>query len=138
MTPSKFMGGAGFFTDQPFERMMRDVRFSNLIGEGANDVLRSFIAMVGLRPVGQKLQGILKRPWKAWELLQFSSPRIYVPHPRLQSASSALSRQVKQFGRACQSTLIRHREEILEHQLVKHGWETWPRNYSWRVACIPA
>lgn len=111
-------GGAGFFTDQPFERMMRDARL-NLIGEGANDVLRSFIAMVGLRPVGQKLQGILKQPWKGLEMFNFPTPRVYVPHPRLQPASATLSKQIRQFGWACQSTLVRYREEILEHQLLQ-------------------
>ena len=36
-------GGKAYFTDEPFERMMRDARI-NTIGEGANDVLRAFIA----------------------------------------------------------------------------------------------
>ena len=51
-------GGAGYFTDQPVERMMRDARI-NQIGEGANDVLRSFIAVVGMRGVGESLRGVL-------------------------------------------------------------------------------
>ena len=34
--------------------MMRDARI-NLIGEGANDVLRAFIAMVGIKPVADQL-----------------------------------------------------------------------------------
>src|SRR5262249_56535697 len=41
-------GGAGYFSDRPFERMMRDARI-NMIGEGANDVLRCFIGGVGIR-----------------------------------------------------------------------------------------
>ncbi len=40
---------------------MRDARL-NLIGEGANDVLRCFNAMVGLRNLGKELQA---RPQKA-------------------------------------------------------------------------
>src|SRR5262249_40115760 len=40
-------GGQGYFQTEPYERMMRDARI-NQIGEGANDVLRSFIAMVGM------------------------------------------------------------------------------------------
>ena len=57
-------GGAGFFTDRPFERLMRDARL-NLIGEGANDVLRCFNAMVGLRNLGKELQEVMKKPWRA-------------------------------------------------------------------------
>lgn len=108
-------GGAGFFTDQPFERMMRDARL-NLIGEGANDVLRSFIAMVGLRDVGKQLDRLAKKPWNfsnASNLLTpwLSTPRIpklgpadtsLVNHGRLQSAARTLGAQICRFGRACQ------------------------------------
>src|SRR5262249_18509690 len=38
-------GGQGYFSNEPYERMMRDARI-NLIGEGANDVLRAFITVV--------------------------------------------------------------------------------------------
>ncbi len=55
----QIFGGKAYFTDEPFERMMRDARI-NLIGEGANDVLRAFVALVGMRDVGLELQGILK------------------------------------------------------------------------------
>src|SRR5204862_8088077 len=50
-------GGLAYFTDQPFERMLRDARI-NTIGEGANDVLRAFTALVGMRDVGLELQSI--------------------------------------------------------------------------------
>jgi hypothetical protein len=51
-------GGTAYFTDQPFERMLRDARI-NTIGEGANDVLRAFTALVGMRDVGLELKSIL-------------------------------------------------------------------------------
>jgi alkylation response protein AidB-like acyl-CoA dehydrogenase len=51
-------GGTAYFTDQPFERLVRDARI-NTIGEGANDVLRAFSALVGMRDVGLELQAIL-------------------------------------------------------------------------------
>src|SRR5712691_2713392 len=52
-------GGQAYFSNEPYERMMRDARI-NMIGEGANDVLRSFIALVGMKAVGEELQGVLK------------------------------------------------------------------------------
>ncbi|HEX4072882.1 MAG TPA: acyl-CoA dehydrogenase family protein, partial [Planctomycetaceae bacterium] len=85
-------GGAGFFTDRPFERLMRDARL-NLIGEGANDVLRCFNAMVGLRNLGKELQAVLKKPWRA-VLLWRSPPRIPVQHSILQKPAGVLAKQI--------------------------------------------
>src|SRR3954463_1556959 len=50
-------GGKGYFCDQPIERWMRDARI-NTIGEGANDVLKAFIAVVGSRGPGLYLKGL--------------------------------------------------------------------------------
>jgi acyl-CoA dehydrogenase family protein 9 len=50
-------GGKGYFSDQPIERWMRDARI-NTIGEGANDVLKAFIAVVGCKGPGEYLKGL--------------------------------------------------------------------------------
>src|SRR2546429_3282515 len=50
-------GGSAYFVDRPLERMMRDARI-NQIGEGANEVLTSFIALVGMRGPGMGSQEI--------------------------------------------------------------------------------
>jgi len=110
-------GGAGFFTDRPFERMMRDARL-NLIGEGANDVLRCFNAMVGLRNVAKELQDVLKRPWTALRLWR-TTPRIPVRHGTLQVAAVTLSKQIARFSRACIRALVRYREDIIDHEFVQ-------------------
>ncbi len=54
----QLFGGKAYFTDEPYERMMRDARI-NMIGEGANDVLRVFTGLVGMRDVGLELKGVL-------------------------------------------------------------------------------
>ncbi len=74
-------GGKGFFTDQPFERMMRDARL-NQIGEGANDVLRCFIAAVGLRHLGKDMEQIQKAPWQVYKLWR-GMPSIPCKHDHL-------------------------------------------------------
>src|SRR5437868_14172754 len=50
-------GGAAYFTNLPLERMVRDARI-NQIGEGANEVLTSFIALVGMRAPGLQFKEI--------------------------------------------------------------------------------
>src|SRR5438874_7507229 len=52
-------GGAAYFTDLPLERMLRDARI-NQIGEGANEVLTSFIALVGARAPGKQFQELME------------------------------------------------------------------------------
>src|SRR6185295_6105439 len=50
-------GGAGYLRTEPYEKVLRDIRIFPIF-EGANDVLRAFIALSGMRPVGEKLSGI--------------------------------------------------------------------------------
>jgi alkylation response protein AidB-like acyl-CoA dehydrogenase len=112
-------GGKGFFTDEPLERMMRDARL-NQIGEGANDVLRAFIAVVGSKAVGEGLLDVLnaaKHPLKGFgRLVRFgqeqvsarlTAPAIPVRHPNLYADARRLSRLVQEFGLAVQ-WVLRH------------------------------
>jgi len=108
-------GGKGYFSDQPIERWMRDARI-NTIGEGANDVLKAFIAVVGckgpgeylktlrddmlggkwsLRKIGQSLGvvGKLAAPW-----LTTSTPTVPVQSRELQNDAHTLARLTREFG----------------------------------------
>jgi alkylation response protein AidB-like acyl-CoA dehydrogenase len=125
-------GGKAYFSDQPYERMMRDARI-NMIGEGANDVLRAFIALVGMRGVGEKLKTVLeaiKTPWqelgKLWSFgksqveARFSTPDIKVHNPMsLQTETTDLAKRVRDFGLAVQSVLTKFREDVLTKQYVQ-------------------
>jgi acyl-CoA dehydrogenase family protein 9 len=114
-------GGQGYFSHDPYERWMRDARI-NLIGEGANEVLKAFIAVVGMRGVGAQLQGVqaaLARPISEFGKLfrfgssqlaaRFSTPDIPVQSPALQAEARALARRVRDFGLAVQQTLFHFR-----------------------------
>ncbi|MEZ6094999.1 MAG: acyl-CoA dehydrogenase family protein [Pirellulaceae bacterium] len=110
-------GGAGFFTDQPFERLMRDARL-NQIGEGANDVLRSFIAAVGLRHLGMDMLTLTKKPWNAYKLVK-TPPSIPVEHEHLRFHARKLGKQIARFAWACEMALIKHGEGIIDKQFVQ-------------------
>ncbi|MDX1962697.1 MAG: acyl-CoA dehydrogenase family protein [Pirellulales bacterium] len=122
-------GGKAYFTDEPFERMLRDARI-NMIGEGANDVLRAFVALVGMRDVGLELQGILQAvqsPWKnlsrlsqfAGERLEsyFRTPEVRVQAAELHPQAERLGRLTAYFGGQVEKALAKYREEIVDQQL---------------------
>lgn len=124
----QIFGGRSFFTDQPYERMMRDARL-NMIGEGSNEVLRAFIGGVGLRDVGMELKGArdavgnlfkefgtLRRAASSL-LSRLKAPEIPVKSPHLQPQAKHLSLVIKKFSFACIKLLARYGEDIIERQL---------------------
>jgi len=132
-------GGQGYFSDEPYERMMRDARI-NTIGEGANEVLKVFIAMVGMRDIAIGLKGTLdglKKPGSFLPTLwSFTSnrlgrivrtPRVPVASPMLRPMADSLARRVARFGRAVDWTLMTYREAVLDRQYVQERIAT-PRS----------
>jgi acyl-CoA dehydrogenase family protein 9 len=121
-------GGQGYFSNEPYERMTRDARI-NTIGEGANEVLKAFIALVGMRDIGEGLKNTLeglKKPgsflptlWKfggahLGQLVR--SPVVPVASPMLRPIADSLARRVSRFGRTVERLLITHREAFLDRQ----------------------
>jgi len=124
----QIFGGKAYFSDEPYERMMRDGRI-NQIGEGANDVLRVFTALVGMRDVGLQLKSVLdaaKSPFKNLGKLSgfagrkieafFSSPAVDVHHAELESDALRLGKVVGAFGSEVESVLRHYREGVLDRQ----------------------
>jgi acyl-CoA dehydrogenase family protein 9 len=125
-------GGSAYFTDLPLERMLRDARI-NQIGEGSNEVLTSFVALVGMRGPGMEFKEIydtLLKPLggrlgKAWTAgmnrlgATVRIPDVPVRSAELRSFASQLGRLIWRFSFAVNRALIQHREPILDMQLVQ-------------------
>jgi alkylation response protein AidB-like acyl-CoA dehydrogenase len=124
----QIFGGQAYFCDEPYERMMRDARI-NMIGEGANDVLKAFIAVVGMRGVGESLKGVLeaiKHPFKELGTLwrfgksqvsaRLVSPEVPVRSPELRADARSLGQRVGDFGIAVQNTLRHFRTKALANR----------------------
>ncbi|MHC5538840.1 acyl-CoA dehydrogenase family protein, partial [Singulisphaera rosea] len=124
-------GGQGYFSNEPYERMMRDARI-NTIGEGANEVLKAFIALVGMRDIAEGFKatlGGLKSPTRFLPTLwKFSrdhlvkrarSVSIPVTSSLLKPAAASLAHRVSRFSWTIEWTLIKHREAVLERQYIQ-------------------
>jgi acyl-CoA dehydrogenase family protein 9 len=118
-------GGAGYMRDEPYEKVLRDIRIFPIF-EGANDVLRAFIALSGIKPVGEKLSGLgdleLTDPIGSIGVLvdyvsgRIRPDRVTLAHPELSEQADAVSDQVKELRGVTESLLREHKRGIVERQ----------------------
>jgi len=125
-------GGRGYVKPYPYERMLRDARI-NRIFEGANEVLRLFIALNGVQGPAERLKEIghaFRSPIKSLGLLSgFAASRIRSVlgasatldvdlAERLREHKKYFEQHVGQLKDATERMLMRYRTAIIERQLV--------------------
>jgi acyl-CoA dehydrogenase family member 9 len=121
-------GGEGYMRTEPYERILRDIRIFPIF-EGANDVMRAFIALSGVKPLGEKLSGLeigLADPIGTIGVLfdyvseriqrEVRPDRITKAHPELKAHADAVSEQVQQLRDVSESLLREHKQGIVERQ----------------------
>ncbi len=122
-------GGAGYMRDEPYEKILRDTRIFPIF-EGANDVMRAFIALAGMKPLGDELRelgdvslgdpigslGVLA-DYVAGRIARGVRPdRVTRAHEELAPLADAVGEQVKRLRSVTESLLREHKAAIAERQ----------------------
>ena len=118
--------------DEPYEKMLRDSRIFPIF-EGANDVMRAFIALSGIRPLSEELKALdelslSNRVESLGVLAGYVGSRIKrelrpdsvtKAHPELSSLADPIGDQVKQLREVVREALREHKEGFIAKQFVQ-------------------
>jgi len=123
-------GGEGYMKTDPYEKIMRDIRIFPIF-EGANDVMRCFIALSAMKPVGEKLSGLgniglsdpigsigLLADYAAGRVKRGVRPdRISMAHPELEKHADAVASQVSELSSVTEGLIREHKADVTLKQL---------------------
>jgi acyl-CoA dehydrogenase family protein 9 len=115
--------------DEPYEKVLRDIRVFPIF-EGANDVLRAFIALTGAKPLAERLSGLgeldLADPLGSLGVVidyvsgriqrEVRPERVTRAHTELSRQADAVGDQVKRLRDVTEGLLRRHGKGIVERQ----------------------
>jgi acyl-CoA dehydrogenase family protein 9 len=122
-------GGQGYMRDEPYEKILRDLRIFPIF-EGANDVMREFIALSGIQPLGDELKELgdlgFSTPIRSMGVLakyagsrlerELRPQRISKAHDELSALADSVSEQVKELRSVCEGLLRTHGKGIVLKQ----------------------
>ncbi len=124
-------GGEGYMRTQPYELVLRDIRIFPIF-EGANDVMRSFVALSALKPLGEELSelgdlGLGDPIGSLGTLAEYAFGRVKreirpqsltLAHPELAELAKPVGEQVKRLRDEGEKLLRKHGRGIVDQGLA--------------------
>ncbi|HWB19809.1 MAG TPA: acyl-CoA dehydrogenase family protein, partial [Phycisphaerales bacterium] len=125
----QIMGGEGYMTENVLERLWRDSRI-NIIVEGANEVMHSFVFAYGSKQLGEYMLGVKNNPFKhmgaamriAAELylgFRKPAPKITRLHARLDEFRPMIERRIQEFSHQVKMMFKIHQEKLITKQMIQ-------------------
>ncbi|MBM4111134.1 MAG: acyl-CoA dehydrogenase [Phycisphaerae bacterium] len=125
----QIMGGESYMTENSVERIWRDSRI-NIIVEGANEVMHSFVWAYGGKQLGEWMKGIKDRPFSnLGSAMQIGSelflgfrrgmPTFACQNPRIARHLDECMMRIREFSHQVKMMFKEHEEAIVTEQTIQ-------------------